>query len=155
MRKLTLFGLFAVAAMGASTPALAHGGPPDTFTDTQHQVTEMLPFAGPCGGGAGTVTITYNGVFHVTQFEDGHSHVTGTQTGTFLFDPVDPASSNVTGSFTTWFGVNRNPGSYNDTSTFSVRGRAEDGVQVRFNVTTHITVVGSDVIVSFEKVNCG
>lgn len=155
MRKLTLFGLFAVAAMGASTPALAHDGPPFTFTETQHQVTETVPFAGPCGGGAGLVTITYNSVFHVTQFEDGHYHVTGTQTGKFAFDPDDPAAPDVTGGFTSWFGENGNPATFNATSTFSVRGRTDDGAQVRFNVTSHVTVVGADVIVSFDKVNCG
>lgn len=154
MRKLTVLGLFAVAGMGASTPALAHDGPPFTFTDTQHQVTATVPFEGPCGGGTGSVTITYNSVFHVTQFEDGHYHVTGTQTGKFAFDPDDPAGSDVTGSFTTWFGDNGNPETFNTTSTFSVTGRTEDGTHVRFNVTSHLTVVGTDVIVSFDKLNC-
>ena len=155
MRQLTLVGLFAVAALGASTPALAAGGPPDTFTDTKQNVTETIPFEGPCGGGAGTVTITYNSVFHVTQFDDGRSHVTGTQTGKFSFAPTDPALPNSSGSFTTWFRGNGNSRTFNATSTFSARGRTDDGEHVRFNVTTHITVVGSDVIVEFEKVSCG
>ena len=154
MRRLTLFGLFAVAAIGVSTPALA-AGPPDTFTDTQKNVTETLPFEGPSAGGPGMVTITYNSVFHVTQFEDGRYHLTGTQTGTFSFDPDDPALSTATGRFTTWFGENGNSSSFNATSTFSARGRTEEGEMLRFNVTTHITIVGSDVVVEFEKVVCG
>ena len=118
-------------------------------------MTETIPFEGPCGGGAGMVTITYNSVFHVTQFDDGRYHVTGTQTGTFSFAPTDPALPNSSGSFTTWFGENGNSRTFNATSTFSVRGRTDDGEHVRFNVTTHITVAGSDVVVQFEKVSCG
>jgi hypothetical protein len=145
----------AVAAMAASTPALAAGGPPDTFSDTRQHVTETIPFKGPCGGGTGMVTINYNSVFHVTQFGDGRYHVTGTQTGKFSFDPTDPALPGSTGRFTTWFGENGNSETFNATSTFGVTGRNDDGERVRFNVTTHITVVGSDVIVEFEQVNCG
>jgi hypothetical protein len=82
-------------------------------------------------------------------------HLTGTQTGTFSFDPDDPALSTSTGRFTTWFGENGNTNSFNATSTFSARGRTEEGEKLRFNVTTHLTIVGSDVVVVFEKVNCG
>jgi hypothetical protein len=35
------------------------------------------------------VALTYNGVFHITEDPSGGEHVTGTQTGTFVFAPDD------------------------------------------------------------------
>jgi hypothetical protein len=154
MRKVTLFGLVAVGAIAVSAPVLA-GGPPDTFTDTQHNVTETFAFEGPCAGGPGMVTITSNSVFHVTQFEDGRIHVSGNQTGKFSFDPDDPTLGTSTGSFTNGFNDNFNSNTSSSTSNFSARGRTEDGEMLRFHVTSHITVVGSDVIVQFDNVSCG
>ena len=154
MRKLTLFGLVAVGAIGVSTPALA-GGPPDTFTDTQHNVTETIPFEGPCAGGPGMVTITSNSVFHVTQFEDGRFHISGNQTGKFSFDPDDPALGTTTGSFTNGFSDTGTSNTFSSTSNFSARGRTVDGELLRFHVTSHITIVGSDVIVQFDNLSCG
>ena len=43
MRRWTLLGLVVAATLGASTPALAHGGPPVTsFTETFHGMTETF-----------------------------------------------------------------------------------------------------------------
>ena len=99
-------------------------------------------------------TFTFNGVFHVTEFADGHYHVNGNQTGTFTFDPDNPAMPEASGRFTTRFSESSNPGTFTATDTFSVVGRTADGSRLRFNVTNHITIVGEHVVVSFDKVNC-
>ena len=156
MRKWTLFGLVVAATLGAeSTPALAHGGPPVTFTEVLHGVTDVFVSDPACGdAGPGVVTFTNTGVFHVTEFADGHFHVNGNQTGTFTFDPDDPAALEATGRLATRFSESSNPGTFTQTDTFSVVGQTADGSRVRFNVTNHITVVGEHVVVSFGKVNC-
>ena len=79
----------------------------------------------------------------------------GNQTGKFTFDPDDPTLGNTTGSFTNGFNDNGNSNVFNSTSNFSARGRTEDGEMLRFHVTSHITIVGSDVIVQFDNLSCG
>jgi hypothetical protein len=155
MRKLAIAGLLAAGAVGLAGPAWGHGGPPETFTDVVKDATETFPEVNPCTGDPGEVTLTYNGVFHVTVFADGHFHVTGTSTGTFAFDTADPALPDYSGRFTTWFGANGNPNSENGTETFRLRGTGTDGSTLKFNSTAHLTVVGSDVIVEFDKFRCG
>jgi hypothetical protein len=36
-----------------------------------------------------------------------------------------------------------------------VRGTGIDGSSLRFHQTTHLTIVGSDVVVTFDKTSCG
>lgn len=156
MRKRTLIGLVVAAMLALPTAVSAHGGSPETSTDVFKDVTESFADINPCAGNApGTVTLTYNGVIHVTQFPDGHHHVTGTFTGTFVFDTTDPALPDYSGRFTQWFGENLNPDGFNATFTFRVKGAGTDGSSLRFNAVAHITIVGSDVIVEFEKLRCG
>ena len=54
----------------------------------------------------------------------------------------------------TRFSESSNPGTFTVTDTFSVIGRTADGSWLRFNVTSHTTIVGEDVVVLFDKVNC-
>ena len=70
------------------------------------------------------LTTTANGVFHITQFPDGHYHLTGTQTGTFEFDTDDPALPDFSGRFTVWFGENGNPNGFNGRSRSPCVARA-------------------------------
>jgi hypothetical protein len=55
----------------------------------------------------------------------------------------------------TRFGENSNPGSFSATATSSVIARNDDGTLVRFTMTSHVIVVGADVIVGFDKLNYG
>ena len=92
MRTLTLFGA-TVAAVAIALPgaALAHKGPPiDVFTETVTG-SDVLLFAGPCGGGPGTVSVEFHDKFHVTAFADGHVVLSANQVGTFEFEPFDTA----------------------------------------------------------------
>jgi hypothetical protein len=133
-----------------------------TVTETVKNQTETFIDELPCVGQA-EITITYNGVFHITETANG-THVTGTLTGTFVADPLDPSLPTYTGRFTQWFGENHNPNMANATFTFSVRGRAEDGSTVNFHVVAHVTAETVDTStdpptvtglrVRFEKPRC-
>jgi hypothetical protein len=134
-----------------------------TVTETVKNQTETFIDELPCVGQA-EITITYNGVFHITETANG-THVTGTLTGTFVADPLDPSLPTYTGRFTQWFGGNDNANMDNMTVTFSVRGRAEDGSRVNFHVVAHVTAgtidfstdpptVVTGVRVEFEKARC-
>jgi hypothetical protein len=156
MRRITFSGLVLAALLALPTAAWSHGGPPVVFTDVVKDAVQTFPDVNPCTGDPGTNTVTFNGVFHVTQFADGHYHITGTQTGTAEFDTTDPALPDYSARFTLWFGENGNPNGFNGTFTFQVKATGTDGSTLRFHQTSHITIVGSDVIVQFDKmVGCG
>lgn len=154
MRTLTFGALVVAALLALPAAVLAHGGPPVTFTDTVQQ-TDIVPSVNDCTGDPGTLTVTYNGVFHVTQFADGHYHVTGTQTGTVEFDTADPTKPDFSGRVTVWFGENGNVNGFNGTFTLNGRATGTDGSTLQIHQTSHITIVGSDVIVQFDKLSCG
>jgi hypothetical protein len=131
-------------------------------TEVVKDQTETFIDELPCVGQA-EITITYNGVFHITEAPNG-VHITGTLTGTFVADPLDPSLPTYTGRFTQWFGENHNPNMANATFTFSVRGQADDGSRLNFHVVAHITAevidfeadppVVEGVRVEFEKARC-
>jgi hypothetical protein len=157
-----IVAVLAVAALPAT--AGAHGGKAETFTATFKDFEETFPEVNPCSGVPGTVTVTQNGVFHVTVHPDGHFHLTGTFTGPFTFVPDDPSEPTFEGRFTTWFGENHNTNMANATFTFSVRGKGSDGSSLKFNAVAHITAATidfstdpptlTDVVVEFEKARC-
>jgi hypothetical protein len=138
MRRMLAIGLAAGLLLAMAAPALA-GGPAQTFTETVKDVTETIPEVNPCTGDEGTVTITYNAVFHVTELASGELHVTGTLTGTFVFVPDDSDLPTFTGRFTSWFGENHNLNEAAATTTFRVRGTGSDGSTINFHAVSHIT----------------
>ena len=155
MSKLTLFGA-TVATVGMAIPgtALAHNGPPvDVFTDTV-KGSDVLPFAGPCGGGPGTVSVEFHDTFHVTAFADGHVVLSANQTGTFEFEPLDPAEPSSSGRYRNGFSNTFAQNSGTNTSIFNVVGRDEIGQQVRFQVRSHFTFANGEVRVDNLTVNC-
>ena len=111
------------------------GGPayaaPTTTTNTAKGVVETFVDVVPtCAGGGPlyTITTTSNEVEHLTDFGDGRSHETFTQTGTFTASPQsDTTLPSYTGKFTTWGGFNANGSTVDGTFTFSVRGTGSDG----------------------------
>lgn len=155
MRTRILFGVtFATVAMAIPGAALAHKGPPDVvFTDTVRG-SDVIPFEGPCGGGPGTATIEFHDKFHVTQFADGHGVVSGNQTGTFEFDPADPAQPSSSGRYRNGFSNTFTQNSEVFTSIFTVVGRDENGEQVRFQVREHFTIANGEVRVSNLTISC-
>jgi hypothetical protein len=157
---VTLLGLAALLMLPAA-PAFAQA---KTFTTTSAG-THTDPASNPCTGDPGTFTITYTGVFHITQNAAGGTRTAGTLTGMFAFDATDPARPDYTGRFTQTFGDNTNSNNQLATSTFTVRGTGTDGSTVRFHTVAHITAqtidLSSDppavtgVTVNFDRLHCG
>ena len=69
--------------------AAAHGGAPATSTAVSLDATETV-VGFDCEGNQGVETHVFNGVLQVTQFADGHGHVTLTQAGTWVLDLPAP-----------------------------------------------------------------
>jgi len=150
----TLFGALALTALAVPVTASAHGGPPvDVFTETFKGST-VQPFEGPCGGGPGMVSLDRNDMFHVTDFDDGHYTVVGNQTGTFEFEPTDPAEQSGSGRYRSGFrDVSvQNGGSYS--SGFVVNGRFEDGSKLQFQVKQTIVFANGEIRVDRFDVSC-
>lgn len=138
MRRTAVIGLAAALLLSVAAPAVA-GGPAQTFTQTFKDVTESFPEGNPCTGDPGIVTITYNGVIHITELASGEFHITGTFTGTFTFVHDDPTLPTYTGRFTQWFGENHNRNEAVATFTFRARGTGSDGSTLNFHAVAHIT----------------
>jgi hypothetical protein len=151
----------AVMAVLVFTIATASGAGAgaETFTQTFHNATDSFPSPNPCTGVSGMVSITYNGVFHVTALTSGQgagtSWATGTQTGDFVFTPDDVSQPSFTGHFTTWFGDNNNLHNGVEHSTFSLHGTGSDGSTLQFHDIAHLSVSATGVTLSFDKPTCG
>lgn len=170
LKRVAPRAVLGMAALGAlwlaSVPsAFAAGAGAVTFTQTFHNATQVIDpgppefGANPCTGAPGTITLTYNGVFHVTYLTSGQgagtSWATGTQTGSFNFVPSDSSLPTYTGHFTTWFGDENNLQNGVEHSTFTVHGTGSDGSTLIFHDTSHMSVSASGITLSFDKPMCG
>src|SRR5260370_23939074 len=99
--RVTLAGAAAAVAavpllLVTNVTASAAGAGAVSFTQTFHNATDSFPSNNPCTGAPGTLTLTYNGVFHATELTSGQGAgtfwVTGTMTGAFVFTPDDVAT---------------------------------------------------------------
>jgi hypothetical protein len=156
--------LIAVCALTLGAAPVLAGGPAETHTETVKNLTESFPDFNPCTGDPGVVTVTYNGVFHMTQLASGELHLTGTLTGQFVFEPDDSSLPSYTGRFTNWFGENHNQNQAAATFTFRLRGVGSDGSTVTAHGVSHITAETIDfsafppivegLKVMFDKFDC-
>lgn len=139
--------------------ASAAGAGAVSFTQTFHNAVQSFPFPNPCTGASGTVTLTFNGVFHVTELTSGQGAgtdwATGTMTGNFVFTPDDPTQPSFTGHFTTWFGESDNLRNGVQTSIFVIHGTGSDGSTLDFHEVTHLSVSATGITVFFDKPTCG
>jgi len=141
-RYITLkFRIYAITALALlslmvlATPAYAASN----VTFHLHKTTQTFPTTNPCTGVNGTLTITFNAVFHGTNDSSGGMHFTSTSTGVFTLAQVDGVT--YTGHFRSWFGGNFNSGgTFVASGTFSAEGKGTDGSTVKFNSNMHITV---------------
>ena len=165
--------LFAsIAASGAlllmAIPAQADGAGAVSFTTTFHNATQVFtppaPQAfNPCTGAPGTLTITYNGVFHVNVLTSGVGAGTGwdtfTATGSATFAQTNGVT--YTGSFTVWDGASANLQNFAATSILVGHLTGSDGSTLDFHDVMHITVLlpppptPPTVVMSFDKLTCG
>jgi hypothetical protein len=153
LRRAFTFVVVVGVLLFPASSALAEGAV--TFTETWHNVTESFPDVNPCTGDPSTVTITYNGVGHVTLLPNGTSHFTITQTGDVVFVPDDPSLLTYTGHFTNWAGFNSNNKNEAGTVTFTVHLTGSDGSTLKFHLTEHFNVSASGVVNAFSKPRCG
>jgi hypothetical protein len=152
--------LFAVVALAATAAFVSLVGEPafagaQTQTMHLHHVTQVGPDHNPCSGAAGTLSQTFNAVFHMTVTGNGE-HVTGTVTGSFAFDATDPSQPDYTGRFTSWFGGNLNPKTKEMSGTFSLHHAVgSDGSILHAHEVSHATFGPHGVTVSFDRLSCG
>jgi hypothetical protein len=151
--------LVAAVALAVASPASPAGAGAVTYLKTFQNVTEVSTDANPCTGDPGTLTLTYNGAFHATEFTSGIGAgmfwATGTLTGTFSFVPFDSSKPTYSGRFTTWFGDNDNLRNGTETETLRVRGIGSDGSVLSFHGVAHMTVTATGITFSFDKPSCG
>jgi len=156
-----------VAALGAvflmALPVQASGAGAVSQTQTFQNATTSFSSTNPCSGAGGTLSLTYNGVMHVTFLTSGVGAGTGwgtfTATGDFAFAPTDPSQPSFTGNFTTWDGFSFNLNNFAATSILVAHGTGSDGSSLKFHDVIHMTVLNPltspTVVVSFDKPTCG
>lgn len=163
-KRLLLRGMLAFVAIACLllltvSTAFADGSGATTFTQTFHNQVDTMSSENPCTHAPGTVTLTYNGVFHFTVNKAGDFWDTGNQTGDFVFIPdvipgVAPQPS-YTGHFHFWFGDSINNRNMVDHSTFQVNGVGSDGSTLQFHEVAHFSVSASGMVETFDKPTCG
>ena len=143
-----LTGLALAGALLAPTAALA------TETQTIHTSdTDSFADVNPCSGVAGTTTINFNDVFHITALDNGTSHVTGTTAGTIRFVPNDSRQPTYTGHFASWFGENVNSRNFAATATFNLVLKGSDGSRLKEHALFHFTVNANGTVTSEFEVD--
>ena len=120
MKSRSWFLSLLVLALWGLLPAAALAQPPTT--ETIHEEFDTTEFDTVCSGAVVPIHVTGKSVFHITEFDDGRYHLTGTQVGRFT---TTDAGVTYTGRFTIWFGENSNTKSFNGTFTFSATGKGE------------------------------
>jgi hypothetical protein len=156
--SFTVLGLVLLMA----APAQASGAGAVSLTQTFQNATQTFvppnPNAvNPCTGVTGPLTITYNGVAHVTFLTSGVGAGTGwatfTATGTFTFAGADGV--NFSGHFTAWDGQNLNLQNFAATSILVINGTGSDGSSLSFHDVFHISASATGITLSFDKPTCG
>jgi hypothetical protein len=149
-RVVILVAAVAGLALLPIPPALAD--PPDVNTVIRRDVTLSFASADPCTGAAGTSTITFDVVGHVTfhGVEDGLAvfHSNQTQVGTFTFVPDDPSLPSYSGRFVTTISAQATPPGRGFVLTITSRqiAKTEDGM-FRWQFKLHVTMLPSGEIV--------
>jgi hypothetical protein len=155
-RKLNLFVLAGVVALVFATAALAGGNGAQTFTQIDKNFVEVDPGnVNPCTGDLGTLTLTYNDVFHGTMLANGTSWFTGTLAGTLSFVPDDSSKPTYTGHFTSWFGDENNLRNGVEHDTLNVNAMGSDGSHLVFHDNDQAAMNANGVVtVSFTHAIC-
>ena len=161
-------GLAFLAGLIAGTGSAALAAPTTfQYTFTNQNQNDSFIDTGICDPRPATITlIGYNEALHVSATESGLTEaeiwalldddssgvivrVTYTQTGQFIVEEASGVT--YTGRFTSWFGGNVNSHTAEFGGTFSVRGTGDDGSRVTANFTSHVTFVGGEPVVEFDK----
>ena len=160
MVRFRILGSATLALLMLSAPAVLAATPPFTETTVVTNVTESFADVNPCTDPVttGTVTTTYNAVFHITDFNNGIYHLTGTTEGTFVFVPDDASAVTYTGHVANTFVENSNPrgAQFEATDTFIVHATGSDGSKLNIRFINHITRTPAGEIASeIHIASCG
>lgn len=142
-------GLTLAAMLIAPTAASA------TQTETVHvgDTFSLYPAVDPCSGAIGTLTITFQGVIHLTQQDSGAFHVANMATGTSTFIPDDPNLPTYTGHTTTMAVRNDVIVNHAITSPFNMVLHGSDGSLIREHAIFHLTVHADGTVSAFVNVD--
>ena len=155
LRRLLTVCLVAAGLLFIGAPA--HAAPPVTETTHQKNLVETFVDVIPTceeDGPLYTITTTSNLVEHTTTFDDGRSHETFTQTGTFVAVPLDdPSLPSYTGKFTIWGGFNANGQTVNGTFTFNLTGTGSDGSTLNAHQVEHFNARPDGTVNEFFHCN--
>jgi hypothetical protein len=157
LRRTTLLLSMLVLVLVSASVAMAGGNGAQTFTQVDKNVVQvMTENANPCTGDLGTLTLTYNDVFHGTGLPNGTSWFTGTLTGTLSFVPDDSTKPSYTGHFANWFGDENNLKNGVEHSTMNVNATGSDGSHLVFHENDQAATNANGLItVSFQHAFCG
>jgi hypothetical protein len=148
-----------VAALGLATfasTASAQANGAQTFTQVDKNVVQVMPTSNPCTGVPGTLTVTFNDIFHLTVNETGGEEATLAITGSALFVPDDPSQPTYTGQFTLFFGHEINLQNEVERKTSNIEAVGSDGSHLNFHENADVTKNANGVVtVSFDKLFCG
>jgi hypothetical protein len=156
-RLVALLSVPAVVLLQAGTAWAAKNV--ETFTETRHNVTDGFVDHDPCLGFAIT-SITFNAVFHVTEFisgpNEGTYHDTITLTGTFEIDSIEDGVPTYTGRFATRAASRQNRQSAGYHITFTSVGSAPDDTRIRSQFVAHLnrTPGGFEHVFVADTVSC-
>jgi hypothetical protein len=105
---------------------------------------------------AGTVTQTFNGVFHIIINKAGDDWSTSTMTGSFVLVPDDPSIPTYTGHLTTWFGESDNNQNSVMHFTINAHGTAPNAPPFDYHETFHFSTSasGTNPLLFFDKATC-
>jgi hypothetical protein len=148
MKRLVVSLGVLLLTLALASPAAAAA---TSYTQTIHNATQTFVDVIPCTGAPATITLTYNGVFHINSLPDGEFWTTFTETGTVSAVPLDSTQPTLSGRFTVWGNFNLNEQNSNSTFTFTVR--LSDGSV--FHDTAHLTMnANGDITTFFDKPSC-
>ena len=106
---------------------------------------------------SGTITQTFNGVFHITITKDGNeAWDTSTMTGPFVLVPDDSSIPTYTGHATAWFGDSFNNQNQVSHFTINAHATAPNAPAFDFHETFHFSTSasGTNPPLVFDKATC-
>jgi len=105
---------------------------------------------------SGTITQTFNGVFHIIINKAGDGWDTSTMTGPFVLVPDDPSIPTYTGHATAWFGDSVNNQNFVTHFTINAHATAPNAPPFDFHETFHFSVSANSTNppVFFDNATC-
>ena len=151
---VSLIAVLGLATFASTASAQANGA--QTFTQVNKNVVQSGPAGNPCTGDPGTLTTTFDDVFHLTINATGGEEATLAITGSAVFVPSDPSLPTYTGHFTLFFGNENNLQNSVEQKTSNIEAIGSDGSHLKEHQNVEVTMNANGVVtVSFDKMFCG